>query len=72
MYKDLMYINNNDIFVVKYHTNQNINFNAIISETNSLIYLLKKFPTLFPYTIYLKFNFYLSVCKMNSSNISNR
>ena len=49
-------LNNNDIFVVKYHTNQNINFNAIISETNSLIYLLKKFPTLFPYIKYYSKN----------------
>ena len=41
-------LNNNNVFVAKYYTKQNTKFNSIISEANSLIYLLKKFPTFFP------------------------
>lgn len=35
-------------FVAKYYLTKNNNFNSIESETKSLIYLLKKFPDLFP------------------------
>ena len=41
-------LNNNDVFIAKFYIKQNIKFNSIISETNSLIYLLKKFQNFFP------------------------
>ena len=41
-------LNNNEVFVAKYYINKNNNFNSINSEANSLIYLSKKFPLLFP------------------------
>ena len=41
-------LNTGEIFIAKYYQKKNENFNSIISETNSLIYLLKKFPELFP------------------------
>ena len=49
-------LNDKDVFVAKYYTKQNINFNSIISETNSLIYLLNKFPTFFPSVKYCSAN----------------
>tara|TARA_Y100001970_G_scaffold293873_1_gene444126 strand:+ start:175 stop:1044 length:870 start_codon:yes stop_codon:yes gene_type:complete len=41
-------LNNNETFVIKYYKRKNDKFNSITSETNSLTYLLKKFPKLFP------------------------
>ena len=41
-------LNDKDVFVAKYYTKQNTNFNSIVSETNSLKYLLNKFPNFFP------------------------
>ena len=41
-------LTNKSSFVAKYYKTKNYNFNSIISETNSLTYLLKKFPELFP------------------------
>ena len=41
-------LNNGEIFVAKYYIQADKNFNSILSETHSLIYLTKKFPKLFP------------------------
>ena len=38
----------NEIIIAKYYIKRNNNFNSIVSETNSLKFLLKKFPLLFP------------------------
>ena len=46
-------LNDNKIFVAKYYTKKNDSFNSILSETNSLIYLSKKIPSIFPS---IKFN----------------
>ncbi|MDC0194881.1 fructosamine kinase family protein [Alphaproteobacteria bacterium] len=65
-------LDNGQIFVAKYYQKkQNINsFNSIVSETNSLIYLLNKFPNLFP-TIKYKSNDLLIIDYINSNNIKN-
>ena len=41
-------LSNKDTFVAKYYSKPNNSFNSIVSETNSLLYLTKKFPLLFP------------------------
>ena len=41
-------LNTNEIYVIKYYQTKNKEFNSIVSETNSLTYLLKIFPKLFP------------------------
>ena len=41
-------LNNNKTFIAKYYTKKNKNFNSIKSEANSLIFLSKKFSSLFP------------------------
>ncbi len=41
-------INKAEVFIAKYYYIKNDKFNSIVSETDSLIYLLKKFPKLFP------------------------
>ena len=38
----------NEIIIAKYYIKRNNNFNSIVSETNSLKFLLKRFPLLFP------------------------
>ena len=38
----------NETIIAKYYIKRNNNFNSIVSETNSLKFLLKKFPLLFP------------------------
>ena len=49
-------LSNNESFVAKYYIKKNTNFNSINSETNSLIYLLKRFPNLFPSIKYFSKN----------------
>ena len=41
-------LDNNETFVIKYYKKKSATFNSIVSESNSLTYLLKKFPLLFP------------------------
>lgn len=41
-------LDNNKSLVAKYYITENTKFNSIESETKSLIYLLKKFPHIFP------------------------
>ncbi len=41
-------LDNNETFVIKYYKKKSTTFNSIVSESNSLTYLLKKFPLLFP------------------------
>ena len=41
-------LDNNKSLVAKYYIIENTKFNSIESETKSLIYLLKKFPHIFP------------------------
>ena len=41
-------LENNETFVAKYYQEKNIFFNSIVSEVNSLKYLIQKFPALFP------------------------
>ena len=43
-----IYLDSNKIYVAKYYQSENIYFNSIISESNSLTYLSEKFPKLFP------------------------
>lgn len=38
----------NKNFVAKYYLINNVNFNSIVSETKSLLFLVQKFPNLFP------------------------
>ena len=65
-------LDNGQIFVAKYYQKkQNINsFNSIVSETNSLIYLLNKFPNLFP-SIKYKSKDLLIIDYIDSNNIKN-
>ena len=49
-------LNNNESFVAKYYIKKNTSFNSINSEANSLIYLLKRFPNLFPSIKYFSKN----------------
>ena len=43
-----IFLDTKEIFVAKYYTLKNKNFNSIVSESNSLNYLSKRFPELFP------------------------
>ena len=65
-------LDNNQIFIAKYYQKKlNINsFNSILSETNSLIYLLNKFPNLFP-SIKYKSKDLLIIDYIESNNIKN-
>ena len=58
----------NEIIVAKYYIKKNNNFNSIVSETNSLKFLLKKFPLLFP-TIKYKSNNLLIINFIENNNI---
>ena len=64
-------LNNNHVFIAKYYTKQNTEFNSIISETNSLIYLLKKFPTVFPSIKYYSENL-LIIDFIKHNNVKNK
>ena len=49
-------LSNNESLVAKYYIKKNTSFNSINSEANSLIYLLKRFPNLFPSIKYFSKN----------------
>ena len=63
-------LKNNEIFVVKYYIKQNTGFNSIISEANSLEYLLQKFPSMFPSIKYMSDNL-LIISYIEHNNIKN-
>ena len=45
-------LSKNQSYIAKYYIKKNNNFNSIISETRSLMYLSEKFPNLFPLVQY--------------------
>ena len=52
-------LDNNEVFVAKYYQQNNKNFNSIVSEVNSLEFLCKKFPNLFPHIKYKSNNLFI-------------
>ena len=56
------------IHAIKYYNKKNLTFNAIKSEGNSLIFMNKKFPNLFP-TVRLLTNDVLIMSVIDHNNI---
>lgn len=65
-----IYLNTEEVIIVKYYQVKNYNFNSIVSESNSLVYLLKKFPKLFP-SIKYKSSDLLIIDFIENNNIKN-
>ena len=64
-------LNNDDVFVAKYYIQAYANFNSILSEAHSLIYLTNKFPKLFPSIKYYSENL-LIIDFIEHNNIKNK
>ena len=64
-------LQNEIIFVAKYYVSSNSKFNSIVSETNSLEYLLIKFPNLFPKVKYKSKNL-LIIEYIEANNIKDK
>ena len=63
-------LNTGDEIIAKYYQSINHGFNSIKSETNSIVYLSRKFPTLFPNILFNSDNL-LIINYIKNNNIKN-